>query len=420
MDLTAEEERMLNGGYGEAAKKLMRISLKVAEVNGARRMVEVKSVHNASIHTYREGPGSWGTVGIELLEELTREGLKFKVPYTSNGCTVVRDWVGLGMPEQSLKTQERAVIALKKLDAVPIYSCLPYLEWNTPRVGDHLAWSETGTVTLANSFYGARTNRETDLTCLAAAFTGRTPEYGYHLKENRYGDILVNVDMELDDNDLGALGFHVAKLETSAVTPVFNGIPPDLGYEGTSQILSAQGMLAPIALVHVVGVTPEAPTVEEAFGGRKPRKTVTVGRAELDEACRGLSTATTPKVNLVLIGCHYATIEKLREVARALENKRVHPDVKLWIQTSRNIRNMAEHNGYVQTIEASGAKVFADVCCAGGSFKKYSDVFKINVMATDAPKMAYICQSAPYLGPLQTWYGSTQRCIDAAIRGEWQ
>ena len=420
MDLTQEEELMLQGAYGPAAKRLISISLKVAEVNGAKGMVDVKSVHNASIHTFREGPGSWGTVGIELLEELAREGLKFKIPYTTNGCTVVPELVGMGLPQEAQDTQQRAVTALRKLQAVPIFSCVPFLEWSSPRLGDHLAWAETGTVTFANSYYGARTNRETDLTCLAAAFTGRTPAYGYHLDENRFGDILVEVDMELDNNDLGALGFYIAKTETGTAIPVFNGISPHIGYEGVSQLLSAQGMLAPIAMVHIVGVTPEAPTLEEAFGGRKPKKTIVVTKKDIEEACQGLSTGDKDtKLDLVLLGCHYATLEKIADVAKALENKHVHKDVHLWIQTSRSIKNMAEHNGYVEKIEAAGARVFADVCCAGVSFKKYSDKLKINSMATDAPKMSYISQSAPYPGPLKTLYGSTERCIEAAIRGTW-
>jgi hypothetical protein len=53
------------------------------------------------------------------------------------------------------------------------------------------------------------------------------------------------------------------------------------------------------------------------------------------------------------------------------------------------------------------------------SFKKYFDALQVGSMATDAPKMSYISQNAPYAGPLKTFYGSTERCIEAAVRGTW-
>lgn len=151
MDLTREEEKMLQGEYGDAARKLIAISLKVGEINGARRLVDIKSVHGGGIGGYREGTGSWGTVGIEFLEALAEAGLKFKVPFTPNVVGMdLCEWQKMGLPEAFANTQMRAVTAFRKLGAIPSYTCLPYLEVNVPKWGDHLAWVETG-VTRSNS-----------------------------------------------------------------------------------------------------------------------------------------------------------------------------------------------------------------------------------------------------------------------------
>jgi predicted aconitase len=414
MDLTRDEEGMLRGDYGDAAKKLMEISLKIAELKGAERMVEIKSVHGSGLGTYREGSGSWGTIGIELLEALAETDLTFKVPYTTNVLGLdLCEWRNMGLPEDFANTQMRGITAFRRLGAVPSYTCLPYLEGNVPKMGDHLAWVETGTVTIANSYFGARSNRESDLSGLTAGLTGRTPEYGYHLKENRYGDVLIRVDAELDYSDLGALGYWAGK--TGAIVPVFDTIPLNITIEEIQQLFGALGMIAPIALAHIVGITPEAAMMEEAFGGRKPQKTVTVGRNQLVEARGALNTAKGGGVDFVVLGCHFCTIEKVRSIARFLENKHVHEDVTLWVQTSRTIRNLAERDGDVQKIEEAGGRVYCDACTLATSIEKF---YGFKIMATDSAKLAFGVQGTPWLG-MDTLYGSTEKCLEAAITGRW-
>jgi len=323
------------------------------------------------------------------------------------------EWQNMGLSEDFANTQMRAVTAFRKLGAIPGYTCLPYLEENVPKMGDHVSWVETGVVTIVNSYFGARSNRESDLTGLAAGLTGRTPEYGYHLKENRYGDMLIRVDTELDYADLGALGFYAGK--TGAVVPVFDGIPQNINIEEIQQLFGALGMVAPIALAHIVGVTPEAPTLEAAFGGRRPKETVTVGRKELTQAYEALSTAKGREVDFVMVGCHFCTIEKIRKIARLLENKKVHDGVTLWVQTSRTIKNLAERDGDIQKIEKAGGRIYCDACVLATSNKKY---YGFKVMATDSAKMAFGVPGAPYVG-MDALYGSTEKCMEAAVTGRW-
>jgi len=266
---------------------------------------------------------------------------------------------------------------------------------------------------MVNSYIGARSNREVDLTALAAAITGRTPEYGLHLKENRYGDVLVKTDTELNYADLGALGFCAGK--TGAEVPVFGSLPQSLNVEEIQQLFGALAMVAPVPLAHIVGVTPEAPTLEEAFGSRKPKETVFIRRKELTEAYEALSTAKSREVDFVMIGCHFCTLDKLREVARLLAGKKVHENVTLWVQTSSTIRNLARRDGCVEEIEGAGARIYCDACVLVTSVRKY---YGFKVMATDSAKMAFAVQGTPYVG-MDTLYGSTEKCIEAALSGKW-
>ena len=58
----------------------------------------------------------------------------------------------------------------------------------------YIAWSESNAVSFANSVLGARTNREGGPSALAAAITGRTPEYGLHIDKNRIANVLIRVN----------------------------------------------------------------------------------------------------------------------------------------------------------------------------------------------------------------------------------
>jgi predicted aconitase len=418
MELSKEEEKLLKGDYGDAARRVMEVAVKVGEIKGAQRMIDIVSVHSGILMCYVEGLGSFGTVGIELLEELAAAGLKFKVPYSTDVLGMdLREWKNMGLPDEFAQTQMRSVTALNKLGAMPGFSCLPYLEGNLPKPGDHVAWVETVDMVMANSYIGARSNREVDLTALAAALCGRTPEYGYHLSENRYGDLLIKVAPDLDYADLGALGFYVGNYagRVGAEVPVFDGLRQNLSLEEIRHLVEPVAVLGPIGLVHIVGVTPEARTLEEAFGGKKTREVLTVGKKELKEASEALNSAKGKKLDLIVIGCSFCTLGQIKKIAGLLEGRKVHKGVTLWVQTSETMRHLAERCGDAQTIEKAGGRLYC-ACTYMTSVKKY---YGFKVVATDAPCLAYIGPSTPWLGFEGALYGSTEQCVEAALTGRW-
>ena len=128
-----------------------------------------------------------------------------------------------------------------------------------------------------------------------------------------------------------------------------------------------------------------------------------------------MSTVKCGEVDFVAIGCHYCTIEKIREIARLLENRKVREGVVLWIQTSRTIRNMAEREGDIQKIEKAGGRVYCDSCMYITPIRKY---YGFKVTATDSAKNAFMAQGTPWIGT-DMLYGSTEKCIEAAVTGRW-
>ncbi|MFX1477703.1 MAG: aconitase X, partial [Promethearchaeota archaeon] len=69
MELTSEEQDMLNGKYGNAAKKSMEILTTLGEIFEAKNMVDVYGVQIAGV-SY----ANLGEAGLEFLSELAEDG----------------------------------------------------------------------------------------------------------------------------------------------------------------------------------------------------------------------------------------------------------------------------------------------------------------------------------------------------------
>ena len=78
---------------------------------------------------------------------------------------------------------------------------------------------------------GARTNRYGDFIDLSCAMTGRAPEYGLHLKENRAARALVEVQSIPDDWDSERVAVavgHIIGRRCGGLVPAIVGLPSDM------------------------------------------------------------------------------------------------------------------------------------------------------------------------------------------------
>ena len=208
MQLTKDEERMLNGDMGYAARKSMEILTALGDIYGADRLIKVGSVQVAGVSYH-----NLGDAGLEFLNELAKDG-RVKVLTTLNPAGMdLENWKQLGISEELAAKQNLVIEALERMGILISCTCTPYLIGNLPRYGEHLAWSESSAVTFANSVIGARTNREGGPSALAAAFVGKTPNYGLHLDKNRVPNVHVKVNTAPTKlSDWGALGYVIGHI----------------------------------------------------------------------------------------------------------------------------------------------------------------------------------------------------------------
>lgn len=412
MELTNEEQQMLNGDKGPAVKKAMDILVALGESFDAKRLVPINNVHMAgtSVLVTEEA-------GTKFVEGIREQGGNFVTRVTTNPTAIdPTKWEEIGIPEEDEVMQRRLTAAYAGMGANSCNSCIPYLVGNSPRFGEHMAWGESSAVVYANSVCGARTNREGGPSGLASALTGRTPEYGFHLEENRYGKFLVKVEAPLNDmTDYGTLGCFTGKI-AGQDTPVFTGIPDNPTIEQLKALSAALASSGSVSMFHAVGVTPEAPSEEAAFGDNEPEKVIVFGEAEKAETEAFLNKEPSDHVDWVLVGCPNATVQELREVSEALEGKKVHDDVALWVTTSGAMYAMAERVGYVETIEKAGGTVVRETCPFLARSRSIAPKKGYTTLTTNSAKMAFY---APGQFGLTTHYGNLDRIMKAAINGVW-
>jgi predicted aconitase len=404
MKLTDEEKSMLDGAQGEPVRMFMSMLTTLGEICNAERLIPVRSAHASglSVRTLGEAGTLWA-------EDLARANTKVRVPTSMNviGIDRTRD---MGLPADWVERQERIMRAYAAMGCYVTSTCTPYYMGFLPRFGEHIAWGESSAVVFVNSVLGARNNREGGPSTLASAVTGRTPHYGLHLPENRRGALVCKVETALDDlSDFGALGaFTAARVESGI--PVFEGVShPSL--ESLVSLCASLAASGSVAMYHMVGVTPEAPTREAALGGASC-ETVVFGRKELDETRERMSSGTDSRIDFVALGCPHCSINQLAEIARMLDGRRVAKSVTLWVQTNLAIRELARQMGYVAAIERAGGVVTQDLCVV---LSRPEDL-GFRSLATNSAKMAFY---APGSNKIPTRYGSLRRCLDAAVSGVW-
>jgi predicted aconitase len=427
MRLTAEEESMLAGEQGNLIKEAMRFLLKLGAAYGAERMIDI-SYANLFIASSFWGEGA---LTLELIREAVDEGLQTKVPATFNnwgmGCPSTDEsiWERMEVPEQVREQVIRENSVARSLRIVPTQTCAPYLVCDVGSYpnGAHISSVESSAVVYFNSVLGARTNRD----CLAsffAAITGKYPECGYHLDENRRGVCHVDVRTPIEDTlSYGLLGLYIGKLVGGDI-PVFTGIAQPRT-EDLMELSAAIASSGAVTMFHIVGVTPEAPDLETAFGGLEPVETITVTRGSLESIYDSVSDSTG-KVDFVCLGCPHYSIYEVNRVADLLDGKRIHPDVTLWICTAPQTAMFAEMAGYADVIRGAGGTImsgpaFCPLFSPGRPGPEYTFAnpgYSIGSFATDAVKQAYYAR--PNLRAQAVFLGSSEKCVEAAITGKWR
>jgi len=423
MFLADDEKAMLYGASGVAKQKAMELLVRYAEALGAERFVDTSNIAGVPGSStlflqkyFEEHGGDGGFEAVFSLYDLDASEV-MSVPRANGNCCHLQGgmdlehWTELGMSSEAMQHQRADEAELARHGVQIMKTCTPYLAGNLPVKGEHCAWMESSAVVYCNSVIGARTNTEGRESTSAAMLTGKIPDWGFHRDEYRHATHLIEIETPVESvMDWGMLGYFIGETVEESI-PVLTGAIRQADPLRHKHFGAAAASSGGVEMYHIVGVTPEAATLEMALGGRKPLVIIKYGAAERRRVYETLNANGRDRnVDYVMLGCPHASIDQLRDIAHLLDGKKI--KTHLWMFTSRAVKTVADISGFTKTIEAAGGIVMTDTCSAISRAVPKGT----KVVALDSAKQTHYL---PAMVGIEAWFGTTEDCINAALTGRW-
>ncbi len=406
LELSDLDRELAGGAHGAAAAFAMRLLIRFADAVAARRFIAIESAHV-------DGCLYLGRASLDFVERMAALGGKVRAPTSLNvgSLDLIHPELFRGSDEVRVNGA-RLMRAHVELGCAPTFTCAPYQTAHRPRFGAQIAWGESNAIVFANSVVGARTNRYGDFIDLCCAMTGRAPEYGLHLAENRFARAFVQIDGIPDGWDAErvcvSVGHTIGQLCGSLV-PAIVGLPADVDEDNLKALGAAAASSGAVALFHVVGITPEAPDLETASGGLAPKLLLRLSADNLRASARSLSdVADGAPLAAVTLGTPHFSLAEFARLMPLLDGPR--PIVDIWVNCSRATLADLSARGWEERLRAVGVTLVVDSCTYVTTLMRVG----AGAVMTNSGKCAYY---APANLGVEVAYGSLAECIASARAG---
>jgi len=397
------------GDHGPAIKMAMSILVRMAEVSGAKELIDITGAHiDSTIYI--------GDAGLEFAERLAGLGAKVSVPTTLNVSGLdEHHWKEWAVPSEWARQAQRQMVAYQSMGTIPTWTCAPYQTEMRPKFGQQIAWGESNAIVFANSVIGARTERYPDMFDICCAITGRAAAIGLHLAENRAGGLLLQLKdipdaLQQSDDFYPVLGHFIGKVSLDRI-PVIAGMSVFPNEDQLKALGAAASSSGGVALFHIVGVTPEAPTLESAFQGDQPQKTIDVTMELLRQSRSELTHTDSEDLDMVVLGSPHFSLAEFRQLAPLVAGKQKHSNVKFLVTSSRAMTQLAKQAGFLDPLQTFGAQLTVDTCILATPMLPA----EIKYLMTNSAKFAYY---TPGLLARKIAFGSLKDCVDSAVEGK--
>lgn len=343
MQLTNEQQAILNGEQGEVLAKVMETLIKYGEVFGAEKMVPVTGKHNHLVTSF--GLKALGPV-YDLMDKLISTGnvskqtfsvdprpLDKKVPANFLQNFIFNNFM---YSRQDFYEKQLNKLGLMEKDA---FTCTCYMDevGNIPQKGDVLSWAESSAVVFANSVLGARCNRNSGIMDIMGSVVGYVPYFGLLTDEGRKASWIIEIKTTKKP-EAQLLGSAIG-MKVMEDVPYIVGLDKWLGTElddATCTYLkdfgAATASNGAVGLYHIENLTPEAVEQGKALIN-SDAKTYVIDDAELERVYKNYPVIwkdQNAKPKLCFMGCPHMSLEQLKswtdkveEGLKASGNKKV-------------------------------------------------------------------------------------------------
>ncbi|MEJ2382965.1 MAG: aconitase X catalytic domain-containing protein [Xanthomonadales bacterium] len=405
--LEAIDKALLAGEFGAAAQRAMRLLLRYGEALEAPRFIDIASAHI-------DGCLYHGPSGLDFVRAFLGTDARVRVPTSLNVMAV-----DLVHPERfeaspALVDDQRELLqGYLELGCAPTLTCAPYQRLPRPAFGEHVAWAESNATVFVNSCLGARSDRYGDFTDLCAALTGRVPEAGLHRSENRRARLVLRVPAPercAQDRDLwfACLGYLLGETAHDRVA-VIVGAPPDSSEDELKALGAAAASSGSVALFHVLGVTPEASSLEDVLDAEQAPREVALAPEDFRGVAARLCRASEGEVVAAFCaGTPHFSLDEFRRLAVAVDGRRA--AVEVLVSTSRAIAERLESVSWAEPLWRFGVRLIVDTC----TYLTPPALTGDGWVVTPSAKWAHY---APGTIGRRAALMSLERCVRCAVRG---
>ncbi|BCR86851.1 uncharacterized protein ACHE_30838S [Aspergillus chevalieri] len=412
LELSDIDRAFLDGAYGEAARVSMRIILRMADLLGTRKLMDITQVHvDGCIYT---GPGC-----LIFAEKLRDWGGKVRVPTSLNSISIdQKRWRVQGIDPVFGEAAERLADTYISMGARPTFTCAPYQLESAPKFGEQVAWAESNAAVYANSVLGAKTMKYPDFLDISIALTGRAPKGGPHVKANRLASVIVTVTgvpgaVKIDDSFYPLLGYHVGAISPCQI-PVVVGIE---SFSPCKDDLRAFGAafatMSSAPMFHIVGATPEATSLDAVINEKFHPRSIEINLKQLAESWNQLNSASHPQpVDLVSLGNPHFSLTETRKLAELCRGRAKDKNIAITVTCGRSAYGIASQAGLVEELEAFGVQFITDTCWC--MITEPIIPPSTGAIMTNSGKYAHY---GPGLTGRPFYFRSLARCVEAACGG---
>lgn len=420
--LTEEEQRMLDGQMGPFRQAALKKIVEYAQALGAQELCEVtKATLYFGAHPYLDVVPSqdYDEIFSKMLlcsDETIPLG-SFAQGCTCQTCVAPCDqytWEPMGQTKEFFDKNQRFLALTREAGVSIAGSCTPYFTGWLPLYGEHFVTTESSNVIMCNAVLGACGNSDGIEAAAWSAICGRTPKWGNHVGENRLATHVFRLECpSATALDWDIIGYCVGKKLPPHGVPVLAGSFERPDIVRLKQCFASMATTSGAEMCHIVGITPEAPTLEAALGGKAPKGVITITDEDYSHALELLCDKGDGPVQFVTLGCPHYSLEEIRQAALYLEGKAVRQGVRLMVWTDIAVKAMADVNGYTKLIEDAGGYLLTSGCPLVMGRECHRGV---TGMAMDGAKQAHYIRSET---GATVYYGDMFQCIDAAVAGHW-
>ncbi len=325
MQLTKEQQAILNGEQGEVLAKVMETLIKYGEVFGAEKMVPVTGKHNHLVTSF--GLKALGPV-YDLMEKLISTGNLSKQTFSVDPRPVDKNvpanflqnfiFNNFMYSRQDFYEKQLNKLGLMEKDA---FTCACYLDevGNRPQRGDVLSWAESSAVVFANSVLGARCNRNSGIMDIMGSVVGYVPYFGLLTDEGRKATWIIEIKTTKKP-EAQLLGSAIG-MKVMEDVPYIVGLDKWLGSELDDAACTylkdfgaATASNGAVGLYHIENLTPEAVEYGKDIIAENA-KTYVIDDAELEKVYKNYPIVwknPDAKPKLCFMGCPHMSLEQLK------------------------------------------------------------------------------------------------------------